>query len=98
MLGEGLEVLGTTEYTSHGEPSSGVFEESALESIVLPKTLKRIEHRTFKDCKNLKNIDLPEGLRYIGAECFSGCGINYVTIPAALRSAGANVFLGSLLR
>ena len=34
----------------------GIFEESAVEYVELPSTLKRIERNAFRDCKNLKNI------------------------------------------
>lgn len=56
VLNEGLESLGTKEYQNAGEYSAGVFENSAVESIELPSTLRSIEFSTFRDCKNLKNI------------------------------------------
>ena len=48
----------------------GVFMSSALESVELPSTLKRIECCTFSQCKNLKVVELPDRLEYIGRECF----------------------------
>ena len=69
-LNEGLEVLGTDEYGDDGKMYSGVFKESAIESVELPSTLKRIEYNTFYNCKNLKNIKLPERLEYVGKKCF----------------------------
>ena len=53
---EGLEVLGTDEYSDDGKTYFGVFEESAVERVELPSTLRRIEYRVFENCKNLKNI------------------------------------------
>ena len=47
---EGLEVLGTEEYADDGGMWCGVFEDSSLENIELPSTLKRIEYRTFRGC------------------------------------------------
>ena len=70
MLNEGLEVLGVDEYQDNGNMWAGVFGESALEYIELPSTLERIEYNTFYGCKNLKNIELPEKLEYIGKGCF----------------------------
>lgn len=68
---EGLEVLGTDESTDEDKQSYGVFHGSSLENIKLPSTLKRIEHSAFNNCKNLKNINLPDKLVYIGKSCFS---------------------------
>ena len=67
---EGLEVLGTDEHSDNGKLQCGVFEESAIESIELSSTLKRIEYSVFKNCKNLKNLKLPGALEYIGEQCF----------------------------
>ena len=72
-FGEGLEVLGTDEYfLKEDTPESywGVFERSAVECVELPTTLKRMEYSVFENCKNLKSINLPTSLKYIGARCF----------------------------
>ena len=66
----GLEVLGTDEYVENGELYYGVFEESSIEHVELPSTLRRIEYSAFESCKNLKNISLPDKLEYIGNWCF----------------------------
>ena len=49
-LNEGLEILGTDEYPKDGGYWYGVFDESTLESITLPTTLKRVEYCTFSNC------------------------------------------------
>ena len=70
---EGLAVLGTNEYPSENENFQryyGVFGESALESVKLPKSLKRIEYSAFAGCKNLRSIAFPERLEYIGKWSF----------------------------
>ena len=59
---EGLEALGTDERRRDGSMWSGAFQESALESVILPSTLRRIAYRTFTRCRNLKAIELPDGL------------------------------------
>ena len=66
VFNEGLEVLGTDEYTDDGKLLYGLFEESSVECVELPSTLKRIEYRAFEDCKNLRHITLPDRLEYIG--------------------------------
>ena len=44
---EGLEVLGTDEYDDDGGMWYGVFQESSIEHVELPSTLKRIEYSAF---------------------------------------------------
>ena len=70
VLNGGLEVLGTDEYTPDGRTWYGVFQESTLESVELPSTLKRIEYNAFQSCKRLKSIVLPDKLEYVGECCF----------------------------
>lgn len=50
---EGLKTLGTDEYLKDGGLCYGVFQESSIERVELPATLKRIEYCTFMKCKNL---------------------------------------------
>lgn len=69
-VNEGLETLGENEYTEDRRPYCGVFEASAVERVMLPSTLKKIEYSAFKDCRSLKCIALPENLERIGRWCF----------------------------
>ena len=70
----------------------GVFENSALENIFLPSTLKRIEYNAFKDCKNLKNINLPNRLEFIGKQCFMGSTLEFVDLPSTLMTIERSAF------
>lgn len=92
VLNEGLEVLGTEEKEMSKEHWSGVFQGSALETVKLPSTLKRIECKAFRSCASLKRIDLPEKLEYIGMESFSNSGLQSVTFPKALKVVGQGAF------
>ena len=93
-FGEGLIVLGTDEYPKDGWYWCGVFQASALESVALPPTLKRIGERIFRQCKNLKNIPLPDGLETIGIKSFSESGLEEVTLPVSVRDVAASAFYG----
>ena len=53
---EGLEVLGVDECPNDDGMWYGAFYGSALESILLPSTLRRIEYNVFTECENLKTI------------------------------------------
>lgn len=55
VLNEGLEVLGTDEQDDC-KAQCGVFQESTLEDVRLPTTLRRIGLRTFADCRSLARI------------------------------------------
>ena len=54
MLNEGLETL--SDYCS-----SGVFGNSGLEEITLPRTLKKIDRHTFLGCSSLGTIYVKSG-------------------------------------
>ena len=56
VLNEGLEVLGKDEYLNDNKMWNGVFQNSVLEEIKLPSTLKKIEYSAFACCKNLATI------------------------------------------
>ena len=51
----------------------------------LPSTLRRIEGNTFGNCEGLASVELPEGLEYIGPQCFSESGLESVAFPPALK-------------
>ena len=70
-LNEGLEVLGTDEYLEDIDCEKGVFRRTALKSVELPSTLRRIEFGAFCSCEDLKDVTLPDGLEYIGNAAFA---------------------------
>ena len=77
-LGE-KEIIGKEEYEGR------VFYESGITTISLPSTLKTIEAETFRNCRNLKRVEIPNGTEYIGAGCFWGSGIEEISLPSTLR-------------
>lgn len=58
--------------------------ESYLRHIELPSSLQRIESETFQFCTQLKSIDIPDNVEYIGKEAFKGSGIETFTAPVKL--------------
>ena len=84
-------MLGIDEYCDI-EMYHGVFQESPLESVELPSTLRRIEYSAFQNCKRLKSIVLPDKLEYVGECCFWGSGLQEVRIPSAGVEAGEDAF------
>lgn len=71
-----------------------MFEGSRIESVVLPSTLKRIEYHAFSYCKNLKSINLPKDLEYLGDWCFCGSELAEAQIPRTGIKVGCCTFEG----
>lgn len=93
MVNEGLEALGTDEYDDDNDVlGAGTFEGSGLKRIKLSSTIKRIEYCAFENCKNLKDIALPDGLIYIGLKCFYGSGLESIDFPSSIRVIGLYAF------
>ena len=89
MANEGLKALGTDE----GDDNDSVaFENSGLRRATLPQTLKRIGHKAFRGCRDLKNIRLPDGLEYVGEKCFYESGLENARLPFQLRMVGSSAF------
>lgn len=89
-LNEGLEKLGSGEQDE--EALRGVFEESGLRHVTFSSTVRYIEKKTFRGCKNLKDVDLPEQLECIGSECFQESGLESVRLPRAMKTVEENTF------
>ena len=94
-ISEGIRELGDV-LTAEKKERCGVFEESGLELIMLPNTMQTLHYRTFRLCKDLTEIKLPEGLEKIGRMCFQGSGLRTVTIPWTVTEIGEQAFEGCL--
>ena len=55
--------------------------------MVLPRTLRRIEYYAFKGCGRLQDIELPDGLEYVGKQAFCESGLRGLAVPPALNLA-----------
>lgn len=71
-LNEGLEALGTN---VPNKQCHGVFEESGLQGIRLPTTLKKISSSAFRACASLSSVELPDRLETIGPNAFENSGL-----------------------
>lgn len=92
MFHDGLEILGTDEYTKEDKIQYGVFEESVVEKIAFPSTLRRIEYRAFVGCESLKNIVFPDHLEKIGLFAFFQTGLENIELPVSLRTVAQGAF------
>lgn len=75
VLNEGLEILGDDSENENDEAFQGVFQDSGVEKIVLPNTLRETAYSAFSDIAHLKTI-------YVGSDCniyIAGSGISDLT-------------------
>ena len=64
----------------------------SLKNVTLPSGLERIEKSTF-ELSGLEQIELPEGLKYIGDYAFKGCShLESIVIPDSVETIGDGVF------
>ena len=69
-----------------------VFKNASFSELILPSSLKAILASAFSGCTNLKHIDLPEGLEYLGEYCFSRTGLETIHIPDYVRVIPTSCF------
>lgn len=67
------------------------FVNAPISQIVLPTSLKAILPSAFLGCNNLTHLDLPEGIQYLGDNCFSYSGLVEVVIPDSVTTMGHSI-------
>lgn len=60
--------------------------------VVLPQTIEKIDYRAFYGCRNLTQINFPEGLRTIGAWAFYNAALTELHLPDSLETLGYESF------
>lgn len=71
----------------------------SLQTIILPKNLKRIGDNAFKNCVGLYYVILPENLESIGQQAFFGCRyLDNLNIPGTIKKIGKSVFAYDKMR
>lgn len=69
------------------------FTRTALERLVVPDSVTKIEARAFEECESLLSADLGNGLVSLGQDAFRRCyGCMTVKIGRALSEIGAGAF------
>lgn len=71
-----------------------VFKNTTISKIIFPKSISEICESAFWGCKNLKNIELPHQLHYLGDWCFCESGLTHVSIPDYVDAIRAHCFHG----
>ena len=102
VLNEGLERLKGYMYQGCDEDGDqfteikGVFQNSGLQRVILPSTLRVLGDGTFCYCSKLKSVTFAEGskLEKIGSGCFQNSGLEEITLPKALTDVDYCAFDG----
>ena len=81
-------------YDNYHNKYYGVFENSEIQEVELPTTLKMLEYGAFQNCQSLTIVALPEKLEYIGEGCFKESGIQKITLNRRLKKIGQAAFCG----
>ncbi len=68
------------------------FQNSNFSDLKLPDTLKELYTKSFKNCKNLTSIEIPDGIKLYG-QVFSGCtSLEKVKLPKSLTWIPGGLF------
>lgn len=69
------------------------FAVTAVEEVILPEGVERIESKAFVDCGKLRKINFPEGLQTIKDKSFMNCSsLTEVVLPETLTELGDYAF------
>lgn len=77
-------------------PGGSVFENSkTITSVTIEGDVKKIRLLTFKECSNLKKVDLPDGLERIDYQAFLHCSsLEKIELPDNVKVIGKSAFNG----
>ena len=68
---------------------------TALQTVVLPKTMQSIGSSAFDGCTSLESVRVPPGVSALETQTFRGCtALSSVTLPDGLHTIGAETFAG----
>ena len=71
----------------------GAFGGTLIENITLPSTIKIIERDIFRDCHNLKTVEILGEIPTIPLQAFDTCeNLESITIPASVTEIGGGAF------
>lgn len=77
--------------------SQAFANQSTLKTIRLPQSVTHIKNEAFKECENLEEITLSEGLQIIGSRAFEDTNIKSIYLPNTLVTINDSAFDGASL-
>ena len=79
------------------EFATGAFQGANLSSIDIPSQITILPNECFKDCKNLKSINL-NGVKKIGDYVFSNTPMENIALPSSIEQLSYGSFIGSNIK
>ena len=61
------------------------FQRSGLESFTAPPSLRKIDALAFRECRDLKRLELNEDIRDLGWLCLWGTGVTDMRLPPHIQ-------------
>lgn len=62
--------------------------KSVLTRVNLPNTIERISEYTFYNCTGLSEVNVPEGVEFVGCYAFRGTALQELRLPTTLKTYG----------
>lgn len=91
----------TTENGEQHLAESNVFgryfldNKNKLQTLILPKTLEKIESQSFENCKSLHTVIIDNSVKEIGSWAFAGChNLKSISIGTSVTTIGGSAFYG----
>lgn len=97
-LGECLDTHVVIPSTYNGKPVTAIADEAfyndqALFGVTIPSSVKTIGARAFSDCQRLSEVNIANGVEFIGTGAFYFCNsLERVTIPGSVKMIGSEAF------
>ena len=99
LEGAPSEVIIPKSYISNGNETeitrigSEAFKSNlTITSITIPDSIKTIREKAFQNCSNLINVDLGNGVDWIGEYAFADTGLTSITIPGSIKNISVKAF------
>lgn len=68
------------------------YNNSDLQSIIFPQSLKTIGDYAFADCENLKRVTFPQHMERFGRNCFQSTELTSVEVPEGIKEIPLECF------
>lgn len=72
--------------------SFGIFQETQISEIEIPKRIHEIPDSCFLGCKQLKKVTMHDNIESIGEYAFYNSGLEKVTIPGSVVKISQHAF------